>query len=151
MTDGRAGSGGGDRRPQTDEERAIVVHEEEARADKRWEGTGYARIRRVVDREPVDAEFPYVREELVHERIPVDADDSGQIERLPDGSISIPLFEEELVVTRQTVLRERVIIRKEAVTEVERVETELRRERIEFDAADVPADQIENGIGEPPA
>jgi stress response protein YsnF len=54
-------------------------------------------------------------------------------------------------VTRQTVLRERVIIRKESVTEVERDETELRRERIEFDAADVPADQIENGIGEPPA
>jgi uncharacterized protein (TIGR02271 family) len=50
--------------------------------------------------------------------------------------VSIPLFEEELVVTRETVLRERVIIRKENVTEHQRVQAELKRERVELDRDD---------------
>ena len=65
--------------------------------------------------------------------MPAAPDDSGKIETLPDGSISIPLYEEELVVTRRTVLRERVIVRKEEVTEWQTVEAELRSERATLD------------------
>ena len=54
-------------------------------------------------------------EDVEHERVPAGEGDSGEIEVLPDGSVSIPLFEEELVVTRRTVLRERVIVRKQLV------------------------------------
>ena len=50
--------------------------------------------------------------------------------------MSIPLFEEELVVRRETVLRERVIIRKENVTEHQHVQAELRRERVEVERDD---------------
>jgi uncharacterized protein (TIGR02271 family) len=63
-------------------------------------------------------------------------DDSGEIEVLPDGSVSIPLFEEELVVTRRQVLRERVVIRKELVTDWETVDVELRREHVAFETDD---------------
>src|SRR6478672_12338567 len=134
MTDDRETSGGGGSRPRsgrTDAE--IVLHEEEASVDKRWEGIGYLRIRREVDREEVSENFQRRRDELAFERVPAAPDDSGKIETLPDGSISIPLYEEELVVTRRTVLRERVIIRKEEVTEWETVEAELRSEHAVFD------------------
>ena len=71
--------------------------------------------------------------------MPVGEDDSGEIEVLPDGSVSIPLFEEELVVTRRTVLRERVIVRKQLVSEWETVEADLRREQVVFEDEPPPA------------
>lgn len=137
----RQGSGGGESRPlRSDDE--IVVHEEDAQVGTRWEGVGSARFGRKVDTEHVAADFPKLREDLAYERVPVEDDDSGEIETLPDGSISIPLFEEELLVTRRTVLRERVIVRKENVTEWQRVDAELRRERFEIDARDVPSGAV---------
>jgi uncharacterized protein (TIGR02271 family) len=77
--------------------------------------------------------LPANAEELRHERVPVDDGDSGRIETLPDGSISIPLYEEELVVSKRIVLRERVLIRKETVQRRERVTSELRREEVEIE------------------
>lgn len=142
MTNERTGSGGGASRPRRTGENELVRHEEQATVAKRWEGSGYATVRRDVDTEHVGKDFPLVRDELVEERVPADANDSGQIETLPDGSISVPLFEEELVVTRRTVLRERVIIRKEQVTEWERVEADVKRERIAFDVDDVPEGSV---------
>lgn len=37
--------------------------------------------------------------------------DSGQIETLADGSILIPVFEEQLVITKRLVVKEREIVR----------------------------------------
>jgi uncharacterized protein (TIGR02271 family) len=128
--------GGGGSRPPTSAGEAVVRHEEQARIDKRWQGVGYARAGREVEVNTVRADVPRLRDQLAQERVPVGDDDSGEVETLPDGSISIPLFEEELVVTKRTVLRERVIIRKETVTEWETVEAELRREHVTFDADD---------------
>ena len=135
-------AGGGARRPQPDVDSSFVLHEEEAEVGKRWEGVGQARFRREVVREQVRADFPLLREEVEHERVPVDENDSGQIETLPDGSISIPLFEEELVVTRQVVLRERVVIKKHDVTEWQTVEADLRRERLAVDTDDAPEGRV---------
>ena len=117
---------------------AVIRHEEEAQVEKRWEPVGYGRIGRKVEVNTLRADIPRVRQELAHERVPVDDADSGEVETLPDGSISIPLFEEEIVVTKQTVLRERVIIRKELTTEWETVEAELRREHVTFENLDEP-------------
>jgi len=100
-------------------------------------------VRRVVDREHVSDDYPREHDELAYERVPAGENDSGQIEMLPDGSISIPLFEEELEVVTRTVLRERVIVRKERVTEWQRVEAERRRERIELELR-------EDGTTKPP-
>ena len=133
---GRGDDGGGARRPRPDDEN-LVLHDEEARVGKRWQGVGYAGVRREVETETVRERYPRGIEQLAHERVPAPQGDSGKIETLPDGSISIPIYEERLVVTRQTVLRERVIIRKELVTEWETVEAELRRERVTFDGDNV--------------
>jgi uncharacterized protein (TIGR02271 family) len=136
MTSDGATSGSGDSRSPNERDNSVVLHEEQASVAKRWEGVGSLHARRVVERGRVRAKFPREREELVQERVPVSEGDSGEIEILPDGSVSIPLFEEELVIRRETVLRERVIIRKENVTEQQRVQAELRRERVEFDQDD---------------
>jgi uncharacterized protein (TIGR02271 family) len=118
---GRGGTGGDESRPHVEPDNPeVILHEEEASVGKRWRGVGYARVRREVEREQVQADYPRRLEQLAHERVPVGENDSGRVETLPDGSISIPLFEEELVVTKKTVLRERVLIRKETVTDWQR-------------------------------
>jgi uncharacterized protein (TIGR02271 family) len=80
--------------------------------------------------------LPLEFEQLASERVPVTEDDSGEIETLVDGSLSIPLYEEELVITKRTVLRERMVIRKEFASRTQRVEADLRREHVEIDADD---------------
>jgi uncharacterized protein (TIGR02271 family) len=139
----RAGSGGGESRPRasSDEETSLVRHEEEVDVGTRWNEVGVARLRREVESRTVREQYPREVEEIAHERVPVTEGDSGEIEELPDGSVSIPLFEEELVVTKRQVLRERVIVRKELVSDWETVEVELRREHIAFDE-----DSVENGL-----
>lgn len=122
-------------KPEAPEEGILIRHEEQvAGVEKGWRGIGFLRARKKVDSQLVRELIPRDVENVLLERTPPSADDSGEIETLPDGSISIPVYEEELVVTKRIVLRERVIIRKEVVTEQARLETELRRERIELDA-----------------
>jgi uncharacterized protein (TIGR02271 family) len=70
------------------------------------------------------------------ERVPAAEGDSGEVETLPDGSISVPVLEEELVVTKRVVVRERVIVRKRTTTERRRIEAELRKERVDLMTAD---------------
>ena len=119
----------------------VVRHEEELRVGREThEGT--VRASKHVESALVEELVPREVEHAEIERVaPADAD-SGEIETLPDGSISIPLLEEELVVTKRLVVRERIVIRKRTVTEHERVTAELRKERVEVtgpvadDAAD---------------
>jgi stress response protein YsnF len=60
-----------------------------------------------------------------------DTYDSGEVETLPDGSISIPILEEELVVAKRVVVRERLIVHKDSDVEHRTIGAELRRERVE--------------------
>jgi uncharacterized protein (TIGR02271 family) len=62
--------------------------------------------------------------------------DSGEVITLDDGSVSIPVFEEVLVVTKKLVVRERVIVRKHTVVDEHVLQTELRREHVTVDADD---------------
>jgi uncharacterized protein (TIGR02271 family) len=113
----------------------IVRHEEELRLGTRVEEVGGVRARKEVGTEQVAQS---VSREVEHvddlERVPAGDHDSGEIETLPDGSISIPVFEEELVVTKRLVVRERVVVRKRTEVEDRRVEAELRKERLEIES-----------------
>ena len=127
----------GETRPPDDErlQEAIVVrHEEEATVEAGWRGVGFLRARKHVATAAVKELVPVDLDELELERTPVAEGDSGQVETLPDGTISIPLYAEELVITRRTVLKERMLIRKRVVSEQRRVETEIRKEVVELDA-----------------
>jgi stress response protein YsnF len=89
------------------------------------------RLRTEVRREGVEEAVPRRFEDLEQTgRVPAAEQDSGEVETLPDGSISIPILEEELVVTRRVVVRERVILRKRVDVEQQVVRAELSGERL---------------------
>jgi len=114
----------------------LIRHEEALRTDTELVETGKVHVRKHVEHEHVSEPVELGHEDADLERVPVEGEDSGQIETLPDGSISVPLFAEELVIEKRLVVRERVIVRKR--TEVERhvIEADLRQERVEIDADD---------------
>jgi uncharacterized protein (TIGR02271 family) len=116
-----------------DDQANLVRHEEELELGTQTYQAGSVRARKRVDRERAERVEPRAVEYGDLERAPASDGDSGEIETLEDGSISIPLFEERLVITKELVVRERVILRKRTVTEQHRIEAELRKERIEVE------------------
>lgn len=111
----------------------VVRHEEELRVSTQAQEIGSVRARKHVETDRVEEIVPRQLEEADVERIAVSDGDSGEVETLPDGSVSIPLLEEELIITKRTVVRERIVIRKRTVTQHERIEAELRKERVEVE------------------
>ena len=137
--DARDESTGATTRPPGEDadEAALVRHEEELGVETRWTEAGGVRARKRVETEHVEETVPREVEDLEEVvRTAPNEQDSGEVETLPDGSVSIPLFEERLVVRKELVVRERVLVRKRTVTERERVEAELRREHVDIDVPD---------------
>jgi uncharacterized protein (TIGR02271 family) len=125
------------------EEASVVRHEEELELGTQEYEAGSVRARKRVETDKVERVEPRSVEYGDFERAPVSDGDSGEIETLEDGSISIPLFEERLVVSKELFVRERVILRKRTVTEQHRIEAELRKEQIEVEG-DVEFTEEEN-------
>ena len=125
-------------------ERAIVIRAEEeiADVDRPWRGVGFLRARKHADRVRVDEVLAREVEDVGLQRVPVEDGDPGGILDLPDGGLSIPVYEEQLVVTKRVVLKERVVIRKEVVAERQRIETELLKERVEIEVDEGLEDRI---------
>ena len=120
----------------------VVRSEEELRTDRVQREVGRIHARKVVDTEHVEALVPRDIEHAEVDRQPAAEADSGEVETLPDGSVSIPVFEEQLVIEKRMVVRERVIIRKRRVIEEHLVEADLRRERVEVDTDEPVADRL---------
>jgi uncharacterized protein (TIGR02271 family) len=117
-------------RPDT----SVVRHEEELLVQAKAVDAGSLVIRKEVDAERVTERIDRSAEQFDGvDRVTPNDRDSGEIETLADGSISIPILEEQIVVTKRLVVRERVIVRKATITEPQVVEAELRRERVEID------------------
>ena len=112
----------------------LIRYEEELDVETRTEEAGAVRVQKHVESETAKQRVLREVEHAELEHVPADDEDSGLVETLPDGSISIPVFEEELVVTKRLVVRERVIVRKQTKVERKTVTEELRRERVEIDA-----------------
>jgi uncharacterized protein (TIGR02271 family) len=120
----------------------VVRSEEELVVGTVSSEAGRVRARKIVDHQRVEQVVPVAVEHASPERVAVAEGDSGQIETLPDGSVSIPVFEEQLIVEKRLVVRERVIIRKHTVYEEQRVTADLARERVEIDADEAVADRV---------
>jgi uncharacterized protein (TIGR02271 family) len=121
----------------------LIRHEEELRLSTQVTVVGAVHAEKRIEVEKVAQDFPREVEHAEIERTAAQEGDSGQIETLPDGSVSIPVLEEELIVTKRTVVRERIVIRKETVTAYQRVEAELRREQVDV--------EVEEGDQEAPS
>ena len=110
---------------------SVTRHEEELRVGTRSQMVGSVVIRKTVESEGVSEVVPRDIESAEPVRTPPLEKDSGEIVTFPDGSVSVPVFEEELVVTKRLVVKERIVIQKSRVTEDATVEANLLRERVD--------------------
>ena len=107
-----------------------MTREERQQATRDLSRPRARRVSKDVSTEHVAERFPRDVEDIEMEHIDPNEEDSGEIETLPDGSLSIPILEEELVITKRVVVRERIIIRKQIQKEQVLVEADLRHERV---------------------
>ena len=114
-----------------EEEAGVTRHEERLDVAKELHESGRVKVRKHVETYPVTEVVPRNIEHAdTSERVAAEEGDSGQVITLDDGSISIPVFEEVLVVTKRLVVRERVIVRKRTVVDEYTLQTELQREHV---------------------
>ena len=118
--------------PETDE--AMTRSEEELRVGTRQREAGRARLRKYVVTEMVTKTVPVQHEEVRIEREPIT--DANRDQATSGADISeeeheVVLHEEEPVVEKRVVPKERVRLDKETVTDEREVSEEVRKEQIE--------------------
>lgn len=124
---GRASTGG----------EAMTRSEEELEVGKVRRQAGTARLRKYVVTENVTATVPVEREEVRVEREPVtaaDVDDATAGPEISEQEHEVVLHEEEPVVSKRVVPKERVRLEKETVTSEAQVSDDLRKEEIEAES-----------------
>jgi uncharacterized protein (TIGR02271 family) len=114
--------------------RAVTRSEEELRVGTRPVDAGTARLRKWVETEPVQTEVNLTREKVHVSREPIDEVVSGA--EIGERTIEVPLRDEEIIVDKQVVARERVSLDTVAEERTEIVSDELRKERVDVEGAD---------------
>lgn len=123
--------------PNTDE--AMTRSEEELRVGTTQRERGRARLRKYVVTENVQTTVPVTREEVRVEREPItdaNRDDAMSGQDISEEEHEVVLHEEEPVVEKRAVPKERVRLEKDMVTEERGVSEEVRKEQIEADHPD---------------
>jgi uncharacterized protein (TIGR02271 family) len=118
--------------PNTDD--AMTRSEEELRVGKTQQERGRARLRKYVVTENVQRTVPVQREEVRVEREPITDANVGEALDGPEISEEeheVVLHEEQPIVEKRTVPKERVALRKDTVTDEHEVSEQIRKERIE--------------------
>jgi uncharacterized protein (TIGR02271 family) len=120
--------------PTTDN--AMTRSEEELRVGTAKHERGRVRLRKYVVTEEVQQSVPVRREEVRIEREPITGENVDQAVSGPEISEEeheVVLHEEQPVVEKRTVPKERVRLDKETVVDEQTVSEELRKEQIEAD------------------
>jgi uncharacterized protein (TIGR02271 family) len=123
--------------PTTDD--AMTRSEEELRVGTQAREAGRARLRKYVVTEEQQVTVPVQREEVRVEREPITDANLGDATSGPaisEEEHEVTLREEEVVVEKRAVPKERVRLDTETVTEERQVSEEVRKERIELDDQD---------------
>jgi uncharacterized protein (TIGR02271 family) len=118
--------------PTTDD--AMTRSEEELRVGTTDTERGRARLRKYVVTEEVQQTVPVRREEVRVEREPItdaNVDQATSGPEISEEEHEVVLHEEEPVVEKRTVPKERVRMDKETVVDEETVSDEVRKEQIE--------------------
>ena len=137
-TTGTDGNGHDVSGPNTDE--AMTRSEEELRVGTARQERGRARLRKYVVTENVQQTVPVQREEVRVEREPIT---DGNVDQALDGpAISeeeheVVLHEEQPVVEKRAVPKERVRLAKDTVTDERQISEDVRKEQIEPDGTDI--------------
>jgi len=138
----RDGTGHDTSGPNTDS--AMTRSEEEMRIGTQREQAGTARLRKWVETEHVSETVPVQREQVRVEREPITEANRGAAMSGPEISEEeheVTLYEETAVAEKVAVPKERVRLEKDVVTDEERVEGEVRKERIEVEGDTVDSDR----------
>ena len=120
--------------PTTDD--AMTRSEEELRVGTQTRERGRARLRKYVTTEQQQVTVPVQREEVRVEREPItdaNLDDATSGPAISEEEHEVTLREEEVVVDKRAVPKERVRLDTETVTEERQVSEEVRKEQIEVD------------------
>lgn len=114
-----------------EDEASITRSEEELRVGKRETDAGRLRMHKWTETEQVDVPVEVRREKARVTREPVEGTVSDR--EIGDDELEVTLREEEPVVEKQTVAKERIGIEKDVETETQTVSDELRKERVDVD------------------
>src|SRR5215207_6661540 len=114
------------------QERRLTLAEEQLAVGKRTVQEGEVALRKHVDTRHVEEEVELVREEVTVERRPLSAD-AANVSDIREDEIRVPVMREEAVVEKRTVPIEEVVVRKEAVSDTQKVAADLRKETLDVD------------------
>ncbi|MDQ5815515.1 MAG: PRC and DUF2382 domain-containing protein [Actinomycetota bacterium] len=118
----------------SDSDDAMTRSEEELRVGTTQQERGRARLKKYVVTENVQQTVPVQKEEVRVEREPIteaNVDEATDGPAISDEEHEVVLREEQPVVEKQVVPKERVKLSKDTVTEDAQVSEEIRREQIE--------------------
>ena len=126
-----------------DPEQRFAPGEAEFAAGTSWSQGDDVRLRKWVESDAIRDEVTRQVGSVETEHVATDEVDDGEVHELSDGTLSIPVFEEQIVLSRRTVVRERILLKRKVVAESVEVNTEVRREEFELtnsdgDPVDVP-------------
>ena len=105
--------------------------EEELTAGVREREAGQVGVRKSVRTERERIAVPKKREEVSVDRVPMN--EEATPDQIGEDEVSIPVVEEEIVVSKRPVVKEELRIRKEVVQEEEIVEEDVRKEEVDID------------------
>jgi uncharacterized protein (TIGR02271 family) len=117
-------------------QQALIRSEEELDVDTKQVPRGQASVRKQVVTEQQRRTVPVEREELRVQREPITAGEGDRDAELSADERTIELREEQPVVNKRVVPKERVRIGKEVVRDQEHVSEPVRKEQVEVDQPD---------------
>lgn len=118
--------------PPATENGTIRLEEERMNVDKRAVQSGEAIVRKRVVTENETVQVPVKHEEVIIERMPV-ADRPDTNPDFKDETITIPVMEEKVEVTKRPVVTEEIKIRKRDIEDTESVSATLRKEKLDVE------------------
>jgi uncharacterized protein (TIGR02271 family) len=117
--------------------RTLPIYEEQLRVDKQTHEIGEIVIRKVIEEVPTQAEVDAIHEELDVEHVSVDEVVEQRREPWREGNVLVvPVYEEQMIVVRQLVMREQLRISLHQVTEKHVLADTLKREHVTVEDPD---------------
>lgn len=118
----------------------IPVAEEQLTGQKSRGEVGRVEVHKSVVQQPETVSAPVTHDELRVEHNPVEDNIPAGDEVFQNQDIEVPLMGEELNVQKQARIVDELHLHKDAVTENERIQDTVRRERVNIEGVDQPLD-----------
>ncbi len=115
-----------------EERESLTRSEEELAVGKRREQEGEVRVGKHIETDHVSRDVPLEHERVRVERRPATEQTAGKADMRED-EIRVPVYGEEAVVEKRPVVKEEVVISKERTSQPERVDADLKKERLDID------------------